>query len=61
LVELLNWGNLSAVYFASPSAWKRFLSVYNKTEKMPFVFYAIGDTTKKSINDSGYQAVLVRR
>ena len=61
LMELLNRGELSAVYFASPSAWKRFLSVYNKTEKKPLVFYAIGDTTTKAINDSGYEAVLHRR
>lgn len=61
LTELLNKGELSAVYFASPSAWKRFLSVYNKTERKPLVFYAIGDTTKKAINDSGYEAVLIQR
>jgi len=61
LAELLNMGELSAVYFASPSAWKRFLSVYNKTEKKPLVFYAIGATTKKTINDSGYEAVLFQR
>ncbi|MDB6352091.1 uroporphyrinogen-III synthase [Trichococcus sp. K1Tr] len=61
LTELLNKGELSAVYFASPSAWKRFLSVYIKTERKPLVFYAIGDTTKKAINDSGYEAVLIQR
>jgi len=61
LMELLNRCELSAVYFASPSAWKRFLSVYNKTEKNPLVFYAIGDTTKKAINDSGYETVLHQR
>ena len=60
LTELLKMGELSAVYFASPSAWKRFLSVYNKTEKKTLVFFAIGDTTKKAINDSGYEAVLFR-
>ena len=60
LTELLKMGGLSAVYFASPSAWKRFLSVYNQTEKKPLVFFAIGDTTKKTINDSGYEAVLFR-
>ena len=60
LTELLKMGKLSAVYFASPSAWKRFLSVYNKTEKKTLVFFAIGDTTKKAINDSGYEAVLFR-
>ena len=60
LTELLKMGELSAVYFASPSAWKRFLSVYNQTEKKPLVFFAIGDTTKKTINDSGYEAVLFR-
>jgi len=48
LTELLKMGELSAVYFASPSAWKRFLSVYNQTEKKPLVFFAIGDTTKKN-------------
>lgn len=61
LAELLNSGDLSAVYFASPSAWKRFLSVYNKTEKKPLIFHAIGETTKKAINDSGYEAVLFRK
>ena len=61
LTELLKMGELSAVYFASPSAWKRFLSVYNKTEKKPLVFYAIGNTTKTIINDSGYEAVLLQR
>ena len=60
LTELLKMDELSAVYFASPSAWKRFLSVYNKTEKYQLVFFAIGDTTKKAINDSGYEAVLFR-
>ena len=60
LTELLKMDELSAVYFASPSAWKRFLSVYNKTEKKTLVFFAIGDTTKKAINDSGYEAVLFR-
>ena len=60
LTELLKMDELSAVYFASPSAWKRFLSVYNKTEKKTRVFFAIGDTTKKAINDSGYEAVLFR-
>ena len=60
LTELLKMGKLSAVYFASPSAWKRFFSVYDQTEKKPLVFYAIGDTTKKAINDSGYEAVLFR-
>ena len=60
LTELLKIDELSAVYFASPSAWKRFLSVYNKTEKKTLVFFAIGDTTKKAINDSGYEAVLFR-
>ena len=54
LTELLKMDELSAVYFASPSAWKRFLSVYNKTEKKTLVFFAIGDTTKKAINNSGY-------
>lgn len=61
LTELLNRGALSAVYFASPSAWKRFLSVYKKSERKLLVFYAIGDTTKKAINDSGYEAVLLQR
>ena len=60
LTELLKKGELSAVYFASPSAWKRFFSVYDQTEKKPIVFFAIGDTTKKAINDSGYEAVLFR-
>ena len=60
LTELLKMDELSAVYFASPSAWKRFLSVSNKTEKKTLVFFAIGDTTKKAINDSGYEAVLFR-
>ena len=60
LTELLKMDELSAVYFASPSAWKRFLSVYNKTEKHTPAFFAIGDTTKKAINDSGYEAVLFR-
>ena len=60
LTELLKMDELSAVYFASPSAWKRFLSVYNKTEKKTLVFFAIGDTTKTAINDSGYEAVLFR-
>ena len=60
LTELLKMDELSAVYFASPSAWKRFLSVYNKTEKKTLVFFAIGDTTKKAITDSGYEAVLFR-
>ena len=60
LTELLKMGELSAVYFASPSAWKRFLSVYNQPEKKPLVVFAIGDTTKKAINDSGYEAVLFR-
>ena len=60
LTELLKMGELSAVYFASPSAWKRFFSVYDQTEKKPIVFFAIGDTTKKAINDSGYEAVLFR-
>ena len=60
LTELLKMDELSAVYLASPSAWKRFLSVYNKTEKKTLVFFAIGDTTKKAINDSGYEAVLFR-
>jgi uroporphyrinogen-III synthase len=60
LTELLKMGELSAVYFASPSAWKRFLSVYNQTEKKPLVFFAIGDTTKKTITDCGYEAVLFR-
>ena len=61
LTELLKMDELSAVYFASPSAWKRFLSVYNKTKKKTLVFFAIGDTTKKAINDSGYEAVLFQR
>ena len=61
LTELLKMGKLSAVYFASPSAWKRFFSVYDQTEKKPLVFYAIGDTTKKAITDSGYEAVLFQR
>ena len=61
LTELLKMGKLSAVYFASPSAWKRFFSVYDQTEKKPIVFFAIGDTTKKAINDSGYEAVLFQR
>ena len=60
LTELLKMDELSAVYFASPSAWKRFFSVYDQTEKKPIVFFAIGDTTKKAINDSGYEAVLFR-
>ena len=53
LTELLKMDELSAVYFASPSAWKRFFSVYDQTEKKPLVFYGFGDTTKKAINDSG--------
>ncbi|WP_107995227.1 uroporphyrinogen-III synthase [Trichococcus paludicola] len=61
LAELLNLGELSAVYFASPSAWKRFLSVYNKTDKKSLLFFAIGETTKNAINQSGYEAVLFRR
>lgn len=61
LAKLLNLGELSAVYFASPSAWNRFLSVYTKTEKKPLIFYAIGETTVKAINESGYEARLLRR
>lgn len=61
LAKLLNLGKLSAVYFASPSAWNRFLSVYERTDKKPFIFYAIGATTKNAINKSGYEAVLFQR
>lgn len=61
LAELLNAGVLSAVYFASPSAWERFFSVYSDTDKNPLIFYAIGETTKQAINQSGYEAVLSKR
>jgi len=61
LAELLNLGGLAAVYFASPSAWNRFLSVYERTDKKPLIFYAIGATTKNAINKSGYEAVLFQR
>ena len=61
LAEVLNLGDLSAVYFASPSAWKRFLAVYDKTEKKTLLFFAIGETTKNAINQSGYEAVLLQR
>lgn len=61
LTVLLNLGKLSAVYFASPSAWNRFLSVYNKSDKKPLIFYAIGATTKNAINKSGHEAVLFHR
>nr|WP_321293934.1 uroporphyrinogen-III synthase [uncultured Trichococcus sp.] len=61
LAKLLNLGELSAVYFASPSAWHRFLSVYEKTDEQSLIFYAIGKTTEKAINDSGYKARLLRK
>ncbi len=61
LAKLLNLDELSAVYFASPSAWHRFLSVYEKTAKKTLMFYAIGKTTEKAINECGYEARLLRR
>jgi uroporphyrinogen-III synthase len=48
---------ISAVYLTSPSAWYRFQSVY---EKMSFSLelIAIGKTTQRAIEKSGYSAIL---
>jgi uroporphyrinogen-III synthase len=48
---------LTAVYVASPSLWRRFLTVFNGSglKQMPKL-YCIGQTTADAIAESGYSA-----
>ncbi|MEI5993437.1 uroporphyrinogen-III synthase [Candidatus Enterococcus mansonii] len=50
---------ITAVYLASPSLWRRFLSVFIETglTKMPEL-YCLGQTTRQAIIKDGYKVVI---
>lgn len=50
---------INAVYLASPSLWRRFLSVFIETDlpKMPRL-YCLGNTTRQVITKDGYQVLV---
>lgn len=58
LQKVLRVKKITAVYFTSPSSWHRFMSVYQESFQYPLQFFAIGETTKKAIEKSGYTAIL---
>ncbi|MCA5013996.1 MULTISPECIES: uroporphyrinogen-III synthase [unclassified Enterococcus] len=59
LRRYLNEEEFAAVYFASPSLWVRFFTLYSelRLEKMP-VLYCLGETTKKAIKKMCYDAIV---
>jgi uroporphyrinogen-III synthase len=59
LYNYLNKETIAAVYFASPSLWRRFYSVFSelKLAKVP-TFYCLGETTRQAIRQDGYDAVI---
>lgn len=59
LRRYLNEEEFAAVYFASPSLWLRFFTIFSelRLEKMP-VLYCLGETTQKAIKKMGYDAIV---
>lgn len=57
LKNLLATQQLDAVYFASPSAWQRFYSIY-KIRPFHLTFIALGTTTQQAIAKDGYTSIL---
>ena len=58
LEKVLETKKITAVYFTSPSAWRRFIKVYKNYSALSLQFVAIGETTKKAIEKAGYTARL---
>lgn len=59
LRQLLDSLELTAVYFSSPSLWKRFYSVYSQwSGRSDLKFYCVGSTTQSAIQSSGYPATI---
>lgn len=61
LAHCLKTTTLAAVYVASPSLWRRFLTVFNRSglKQMPKL-YCLGQTTADAIAESGYTVCIKR-
>ncbi|GGC88726.1 uroporphyrinogen-III synthase [Enterococcus wangshanyuanii] len=59
LRKYLNEKELTAAYFASPSLWFRFFTIFSelRLEKMP-VLYCLGETTQQAIKKVNYDAII---
>ncbi|WP_281169967.1 uroporphyrinogen-III synthase [Enterococcus pallens] len=60
LDDLLRKAAVQSVYFTSPSAWRRFYSVYQHYY-LPLELIAIGETTKQAIEKTGCKATLIEK
>lgn len=60
LEQLLAQKSLSAVYLASPSAWRRFYSLYRHYPQA-LELIAIGETTKRAIEKDSFNNILCKK
>ncbi|MGM0166148.1 hypothetical protein IGI39_001105 [Enterococcus sp. AZ135] len=58
LVHLLRYKKIQGVYLTSPSAWRRFFSVYRFFDNELAIF-VIGETTRRAVLSDGYASSLI--